>query len=191
MLSDRPPRPTTRTSSSCSGLNLPSSDAVDAVCARLRAVSRADIAAFRDARGRPARTLSLTLRLEGSAAPYVTLDGVARLMALAEPVSIVAPGGMGKSTTVVQLAECMLEKDGPVPLLVPLGEWSDREDDFFDFILRRNAFGAFRRQHLMQLGYHGRLALLLDGWNELTPEARLRATRDINALQRDYPLLGL
>ena len=39
--------------------------------------------------------------------------------------------------------------------------------------------------------YHGRLALLLDGWNELTPQARLRATRDIGALQRDYPLLGL
>ena len=98
---------------------------------------------------------------------------------------------MGKSTTIVQLAECVLAKEGAVPLLVPLGEWSDRNDDFFDFILRRNAFGAFRRQHLMQLAYHGRLALLLDGWNELTSEARLRANHDMNALQRDYPLLGL
>jgi hypothetical protein len=85
----------------------------------------------------------------------------------------------------------MLAEDGLVPVLVPLGEWSDREDDFFDFILRRNAFGTFRRQHLMQLAYHGRLVLLLDGWNELTPEARLRATRDVQALQRDYPQLGL
>ena len=112
----------------------------------------------------------------------MTLDGLARLTALAEPVSIIAPGGMGKSTTVVQLAECMLEEDGQVPLLVPLGEWSDREDDFFDFILRRNAFGAFRRQHLMQLAYYGRLVLLLDGWNELTLEARLRATRDVKVM---------
>ena len=173
------------------GLSLPSSDAVDAVGARLRAASDTDIAAFRAARGRPARTLALTLRLQSSAAPNVTLDGLARLTALAEPVSIIAPGGMGKSTTVVQLAECMLEEDGQVPLLVPLGEWSDREDDFFDFILRRNAFGAFRRQHLMQLAYYGRLVLLLDGWNELTLEARLRATRDVKALQREYPLLGL
>ena len=37
----------------------------------------------------------------------------------------------------------------------------------------------------MQLAYHGRLVLLLDGWSELTPEARLRATRDLKALQRD------
>jgi len=169
---------------------LPSEDAIEAVGVRLRAASQTDIEAFRAERRRPARTLALTLRLEKSAAPNLTIDSVARLTALAEPVSIVAPGGTGKSTTVVQLAERMLAEDGPVPVLVPLGQWSDWQDDFFDFILRRYAFGTFRRQHLMQLAYHGRLVLLLDGWNELTPEARLRATRDVQALQRDYPQLG-
>jgi hypothetical protein len=172
------------------GLDLPSTDAVEAVVLRLRAASQTDIEAFRAQRGRPARTLALTLRLQKSAAPNLTLESLARLTALAEPVSIVAPGGTGKSTTVVQLAERMLAEDGPVPLLVPLGEWSDRQDDFFNFTLRRNAFGTFRRQHLMQLAYHGRLVLLLDGWNELTPDARLRATNDLTALQRDYPQLG-
>jgi hypothetical protein len=121
----------------------------------------------------------------------MTFESVARLTALAEPVTILAPGGTGKSTTVVQLAECMCAQHGPTPLLVPLGEWADRQEDFFEFILRRNAFGAFRRQHLLHLAYHGRLALLLDGWNELTPEARLRATNDLTALQRDYPQLGI
>ena len=80
-------------------------------------------------------------------------------------MSIVAAGGTGKSTTLLQLAELMLAEDGRVPLLVPLGEWSDRSNDFFDFIVRRNSYGSFRRQHLMQLAYHGRLVLLLDGWN--------------------------
>ncbi|MEX2166523.1 MAG: hypothetical protein WD852_05815 [Methyloceanibacter sp.] len=173
------------------GLDLPSGDAVESVGVRLRAASRTDIAAFQAERGRPARKLALTLHLEGSADPNVTLDGVARLTTLAEPLSIVAAGGTGKSTTLMQLADRMLAEDSQVPLLVPLGEWSDRPDDFFDFVIRRNSFGSFRRQHLMQLAYHGRLVLLLDGWNELTPEARLRATRDVKALQRDYPLLGL
>ena len=172
------------------GLDLPSTDAVEAVGLRLRAASQTDIEAFRAQRDRPARTLALTLRLQKSTAPNLTLESIARLTALAEPVSIVAPGGTGKSTTVVQLAELMLAEDGLVPLLVPLGEWSDRQDDFFDFILRRNAFGTFRRQHLMHLAYHGQLVLLLDGWNELTPEARLRATNDVAALQRDYSQLG-
>lgn len=173
------------------GLNLPSSDAVEKVGARLRVASQADIGAFRAQRNSPVRMIALTFRLENTINSKLTLKQVACLAELAEPVSIVAPGGTGKSTTVVQIADLMLSENGPVPLLVPLGEWSDRTDDFFDFILRRQAYGSFRRQHLMQLAYHGRLLLLLDGWNELTPEARLRATNDVTAHQRDYPQLSL
>lgn len=173
------------------GLNLPSADAIEAVFAQLQAATQTDIQAFRAARGRPARTIALTLRLEGSAALPLTLESLARMTALAEPISIVAPGGTGKSTTLVQLAECMSSQAGQIPVLVPLGEWSDRQEDFFDSILRRNAFGRFRRQHLMLLAYQGRLVLLLDGWNELTPEARLRATNDLTASLRDYPQLGI
>jgi hypothetical protein len=103
----------------------------------------------------------------------------------------VSPGGTGKSTTLLQLGEGLDADDGTIPLLIPLGEWSDRQEDFFASVLRRNAFGTFRRQHLMQLAYYGRLALLLDGWNELTPSARLRATNDIAALRRDFPQLSL
>ena len=173
------------------GLDLPSADAVDAVRARILTATQRDIEAFGAAQGRPARAIARTLSLEGSTVRYVTLESVAGLIALAEPLAVVASGGTGKSTTLVQLAECMGVQDGPIPLLVPLGEWSDRQEDFFNFILRRNAFAAFRRQHLMMLAYHGQLALLLDGWNELTPEARLRATNDLTALQRDYPQLGI
>jgi hypothetical protein len=173
------------------GLDLPSNDAADVVCGHLRVAARSDISTFQAEAGRPTRTVTPTLSMVTSDVPNIELNGVARLAALAEPVSIVAAGGMGKSTALLQLAECLLAEDGQVPLLVPLGEWSDREDDFFDFVLRRNVFGRFRRQHLMQLGYYGRLVLLLDGWNELTPEARLRATRDVKVLRREYPLLGL
>ncbi len=174
-----------------SGLDLPSTDAVSAVSSRLRAASLIDIEAFRAQRGRPARIIALPLRFEKNASLSPTLESLAQVTELGEPILLVAPGGTGKSITVLQIAERMLARDGSVPLLVPLGEWSDREDDFFDFLLRRNAFGSFRRQHLMQMAYHGRLVLVLDGWNELTPEARLRATNDVTALQRDYPQLGL
>jgi hypothetical protein len=170
------------------GLDLPSADALEAVTARLRSVAEKDIAAFRAQRENPARTVALRMRLEGKAGKEVALESLGRMTTLAEPVWLVAPGGTGKSTTLQQLAELMLGVEGTVPLLVPLGEWSDR--DFFDFTLRRNNFGGFRRQHLMQLAYHGRLALLLDGWNEFTPEARLRAINDLGALRRDYPQLG-
>lgn len=172
------------------GLDLPSTTAIDAVGAQLRAATQNDIAAFRAVRSQLARTIPLTLRLEGKYPCHVALESLSRLAALAEPVALVASAGTGKSTTLLRLADYMGGKDGQIPLLVPLGEWSNRQDDFFDFILRRNAFSTFRRQHLMALAYCGQLALLLDGWNELTPEARRRATSDLEALQRDYPQLG-
>ena len=62
---------------------------------------------------------------------------------------------------------------------------------FFYFAVRRHSFGAFRRQHFMQLAYHGRLVLLLDGWNELDPESRKRALGDLVAFRRDYPQLAV
>ncbi|UVM25022.1 NACHT domain-containing NTPase [Pseudomonas sp. B21-021] len=173
------------------GLNLPTVEALDVVGGKLRAATLVDIQGFRAVPGQPARTIALTLRLEGSSRPQVTIESFARVVSLAEPVGFVAVGGTGKSTTLLQLAECMGNQEGLVPLLVPLGEWSDRQDDFFDFVLRRNAFYGFRREHLMQLAYHGNLALLLDGWNELPADARLRATRDLAALQRDYPQIGI
>jgi hypothetical protein len=173
------------------GLDIPSAAAVDVAGEQLRAATQIDIAAFRAVRGQPGRTIALTLRLEGECPCHVALESLSRLTALAEPVTLVASAGKGKSTTLLRLADWMGGNDGQIPLLVPLGEWSNRQDDFFDFILRRNAFGTFRRQHLMALGYRGQLALLLDGWNELTPEARRRATSDLEALQRDYPQLGL
>jgi hypothetical protein len=173
------------------GLNLPTVEAIDAVGGRLRSATLVDIQGFRAVPGQPARTIALTLRLEGSATHQVTFESFARLVSLAEPVGVVAVGGTGKSTTLLQLAECMGNQEGLIPLLVPLGEWSDRQEDFFDFVLRRNAFYGIRREHLMQLAYHGNLALLLDGWNELPVDARLRATRDLTALQRDYPQLGI
>ncbi|SDO20771.1 NACHT domain-containing NTPase [Afipia sp. GAS231] len=173
------------------GLDLPSGDALDIVAQRLRAASEADIQAFRAAHGHPKRTIARTIKLSGHQNSFVPLDGLARVVMLAEPVSIVAPGGIGKSTLLVQLSECMAWSDCPVPVLVPLGEWANRQEDFFDSVLRRNAFGVFRRQHLMQLAYHGRLCLVLDGWNELGAPARMRAIGDLKALQRDYPQLGM
>lgn len=43
----------------------------------------------------------------------------------------------------------------------------------------------------MLTAFHGRLALLLDGWNELDPDLRVRALRDLKALRRDYPLMTI
>ncbi len=174
-------------------LGLPPDDNVDAVFERVRPAAAIDIAAFRSAKEWPAHTiaLNLTLRTSGDSRHPVTIEGMANGLDAAEPLNVVSPPGTGKTTTLVQLAEALLQAGHTVPALVPLGEWSDRREDFFTFLTRRYAFGAFRAQHFMQLAYHGRLTLLLDGWNELDPVSRVTAARQLKAIRRDYPLSGL
>jgi len=172
-------------------LGLPAEDSADAVSARMSRATINDIAAFRGARDWPSYVIELTLTLGGDKTESISLDGIVKALTAADGLSLVSPPGTGKSTTVVQLAEHIAAAGHHVPVIVPLGEWSDRSDDFFDFAVRRHSFGAFRRQHFMQLAYHGRLVLLLDGWNELDPESRKRALGDLAAFRRDYPQLAV
>jgi hypothetical protein len=174
-------------------LALPAEDEdIEGVVTRMREAAKRDIAAFRGAKEFPAYTISLALTLHAKHNSHaIPIEGLANGVDAAETLNLVAPPGMGKTTTLVQLAEVIVATRPLVVGLVPLGEWSERLEDVFTFLARRNAFRGFRPQHFMQLAYHGRLTLLLDGWNELDPAARVRAARDLKALRRDYPLLSI
>jgi DNA polymerase III delta prime subunit len=108
---------------------------------------------------------------------------LANAVGTAEALNLIAPPGTGKTTTLVQLAKTLVGAGEVVAGFVPLGEWSDRREDFFTFLTRRNAFGTFCAQHFMQLAYHGRFTLLLDGWNELDPAARVAANPPVEGAQ--------
>jgi hypothetical protein len=174
------------------GLALPDTDNIEAVVTRMRGAAARDITAFRGAKDWPAHTIPLTLTLHaGDAKQPISVKGMADGIEVAETLNLVAPPGTGKTTTLVQLVGSILETTQLVAVLVPLGEWSDRREDFFTFLTGRHAFGAFRRQHFMQLAYYGRLRLILDGWNELDPDSRVSATRLLKILRREYPILGI
>ena len=154
-------------------LALPAEDDVDAVRTRMLKAGADDVSAFCSTREWPPHAIDLSLTLHtGKQHSAVTLAGIAGGIGVPEGLSIVSAPGTGKTTTLVQLAGRILAGGSFVAVVVPLGEWSDREDDFFDFAKRRFAFRAFRREHFMQLAYHGRLVLLLDGWNELDRRRR-------------------
>ena len=173
-------------------LALPAEDDVDAVRTRMLKAGADDMSGFCSTREWPPHAIDLSLTLHtGKQHSAVTLAGIAGGIGVPEGLSIVSAPGTGKTTTLVQLAGRILAGGSFVAVVVPLGEWSDREDDFFDFAKRRFAFRAFRREHFMQLAYHGRLVLLLDGWNELDPSSQARALRDLRALRRDYPVLSV
>lgn len=171
-------------------LSLPAADDLESVTRRMLAAAAADIATFRRTRSWPEHVLQLQFTLESSGDHRpVTISGLAASVQATSTLAIVAPPGTGKTTTLVQLCDSIIAQGHSVPVLVPLGEWSDRAEGILGHLTHRSAFLGFSAQHFMQLAYAGRLVLLLDGWNELAPEARLRAIRELDMLRREYPLL--
>lgn len=171
-------------------LSLPAADDLESATKRMLEAAATDIAAFRRARSWPEHVLQLQFTLESSGDHRpVTISGLAASVQATSTLAIVAPPGTGKTTTLVQLCDSIIAQGRSVPILVPLGEWSDRAEGILEHLTHRSAFLGFSAQHFMQLAYAGRLVLLLDGWNELAPQARLGAIRELGMLQRDYPLL--
>lgn len=172
------------------GLALSPEDDIESITSRMRESALIDITTFRNARTWPSYVIPLNLTLLDTVQKNVTLNGMAECVKLAENLCLISPPGTGKTTTLVQLAETILNSCKTIAVLVPMGEWSDRSETFFEFLVRRNAFCSFQTKHFMQLAYFGRLVLLLDGWNELEPAARVRAERDLSTLRREFSLLG-
>ena len=173
-------------------LGLSPEESVETITARLRSAVSEDLAAFRAAKRWPHHVIGrdVALLTPGKAQP-LTLSGLAAAIGSVERVTLVSDPGTGKTTFLVGLAESILAEDHLVPALIPLSEWSDRKEDLLTFLGHRHALRGFRPQHWMQVAFHGRLVLLLDGWNELDSASRLRLSRELEALRRDFPLLGI
>jgi hypothetical protein len=117
-------------------LALSAEDDVETVVSRVAEAAARDIAAFRGAKDWPAHTIALNLTLHASDGRHsISLAGMANGIDVAEVLNLVSPPGTGKTTTLVQLAGAILEAGSAVAALVPLGEWSDRLEDFFSFLV--------------------------------------------------------
>jgi hypothetical protein len=173
-------------------LGLPEEDDIDTVAARLIAAAANDIAAFRRTAGWPRHAVALNLRMtDGENERAFQVSGLVAALDTFKEITIIAPPGTGKTTTLVQVADAIVQTGRSVPLFVPLGEWASQPATLLQSVLQRAAFQGIREQHFMLLAHHGRLVLLLDGWNELDREARLRASSEIKRLRRDFPSLGI
>ena len=173
-------------------LGLPAEDDIDTVATRLTEAAAADIAAFKRMAGWPRHPVALNLRMtDGGNERAFRVSGLAAALDTFNEIAIIAPPGTGKTTTLVQVADTILQAARAVPLFIPLGEWSSQGGSLLQSVLQRAAFQGIREQHFMLLAHHGRLVLLLDGWNELDRQARLRASAEIKRLRREFPSLGI
>lgn len=171
-------------------LGLSSSDHIRALVPKLINACGHDLEAMVHEPGWPLLPLSLTLH-DAKTDLTVTDVMLAAAMERGENIAIIAPPGTGKSTTLGQLAQSILTKGEVVPVRIKLGAWSVQGEGLLKFACAKPSLRAFREEHLMLAATHGKLALLLDGWNEVDAEARRRLISEVQALKRDFPLLSL
>lgn len=157
---------------------------------RLRAAAAADLAIFRRSSKWPGTTVALTLKIEFLGEPLTT-RALANAVSTFDDLILVAAPGMGKTTTIFQIAEAVVDTGKGTPLIVPLGDWSTSTDGLLASILKRPAFEGISEADFRSVAAKPGVVLLLDGWNELDAGSRERARVQIANLKAELPELGL
>lgn len=156
----------------------------------LRAAAAADLNVFRRSSTWPAIAIELTLEVDGLSNP-VSTTAMARALTTLGDLVLVAPPGMGKTTTLFRVAEAALASGSASAIVIPLGDWSADGASLLESVLRRPAFRGISEDDLRAVASRPGVVLLLDGWNELDAAARRRAAVQVERLQLELPELGL
>lgn len=158
--------------------------------ALLRSAAQDDLDVFRRTQKWPTTSVPLALKVDGFDGP-VTAEVLARASVALDDLILVAAPGMGKTTTLFQVADGLLQSGVGIPLVVLLGDWATDEATILDSILRRPAFRDLKEDDLRDSATRPGVVLLLDGWNELDTASRKRARVQVDMLKAQLPELGL
>ncbi|MDX0414195.1 hypothetical protein CN184_11525 [Sinorhizobium medicae] len=165
---------------------------VGEISARLQVAAAADLAVFRRTPKWPGTNVALTLTLKVKHVDEaLSTRALANAVTTLDDLMLVAAPGMGKTTTLFQIAEGVLEIGNCTPLIIPLGDWATGADTLLVSILKRPAFHDISEKDFRTVATNPGVVLLLDGWNELDAAARERARVQITALKTELPELGL
>ena len=130
--------------------------------------------------------LSMSL-VEDSAAHSLQAESLAGVLDTYDDIALVAAPGTGKTTTMLQIADAIIERRTSVAAVILLAEWSIGGDTLLRYLSQQAGFRDVPLAHIELLAKSGRLVLLLDGWNELDETSRKRTRLQINELKREYP----
>ncbi|ABS63466.1 MULTISPECIES: NACHT domain-containing NTPase [Parvibaculum] len=162
------------------------------ISARFQKAAAADLAVFRRTPKWPGTNVALTLTLKVKHVDEaLSTRALANAVTTLDDLILVAAPGMGKTTTLFQVADGLLEIGNGTPLIVPLGDWATEGGALLASILKRPAFNGISEQDFRAVATKPGVVLLLDGWNELDAAARERARVQITALKAELPELGL
>jgi hypothetical protein len=157
---------------------------------RLNVSAAADVEVFRRSEKWPSTNVALTVQMAELDTPVLT-SALARALSELGDLVLVAPPGMGKTSTLLQVAEGLVAH-GEAPIVVLLADWATENKTLLESILGRATFrGKISEDDFRAVAQKPGVYLLLDGWNELDGQARRRATVELKRLQADLPELGL
>ena len=157
---------------------------------RVRAAAAADLDVFRRLDKWPSTAIHLTLEVDGLSDP-VSTSALATALTTLDDLILVAPPGMGKTTTLFQIAEAVLANGDGSPIVVHLGDWSTDGATLLESVLRRHTFRGISEDDLRAVATKPGVILLLDGWNELDAGARKRLAVQVARLQAELPEISL
>ncbi|MBS0149689.1 MAG: hypothetical protein JSR31_02035 [Nitrospira sp.] len=157
---------------------------------RIRAAAAADLDVFRHSDKWPSTAITLTLEVDGLR-DLVSTSELATALITLDDFILVAPPGMGKTTTLFQVAEALLANCNASPIIVPLSDWSTDGAALLESVLKRHTFQGISEDELRVVAAKPGVILLLDGWNELDVGARKRAAAQVRRLQAELPELSL
>ncbi|QYK03144.1 NACHT domain-containing protein [Shewanella psychrotolerans] len=155
----------------------------------LHVATSADLDIFRRTPKWPATTVMLTLKVD-HVDETLSTRALAKAVIKLDDLILVAPPGMGKTTTLFQIAEGILDCNGGTPIIVPLGDWATENETILNSILKRIAFRDISESDLRSVASKPGVVLLLDGWNELDVAARARARSQVATLKAELPELS-
>ncbi|MGD0279411.1 MAG: NACHT domain-containing protein, partial [Smithella sp.] len=164
---------------------------IEILSKRLLEAAKLDISGFKSTARWPDHAISLTLRTTDLDGPPIDVLGCVAGIQASRELAIVAPPGTGKTTTSIQIVDAILTKGEKIAILIPLNEWATEGGELFESLTHRTNFRNVRKQDFFLLAMHGRLTLILDGWNELDPNSRKRVITAVSKLRRDLPLLEI
>ena len=156
--------------------------------ALIRAAAAKDLEVFRRSNNWQLNAIPLTLEINGMSSSTCALAKA--LTELGDLVLVAAPG-MGKTTTLFQVADALLANSTAPPIVVPLGDWSTDVTPLLESVLKRPAFRCISTTDFWSAAETDGLTLLLDGWNELDGVARRRAGAQARNLQLQFPKISL
>jgi hypothetical protein len=118
--------------------------------------------------------------------------GIRTSLMQARRIVLEAPGGGGKTTTLVQLAT-ENRPEGELSFLIDLPAWVQSRIDILEFIAHTPAFRSrsIGAGDLARLYKSEHFSFLLNGWNEITETYSDEAVVALTQLERSFPAAGI